>query len=158
MILRNTALALLALGLAASAARADMYRCEVPGSNSPLYTNDPHDTQGKKCTVLSREINVVPSQPKAAAKPSAQGFPRESPAARATAKERQREILEKELAREEDMLDKAQKALDEQQAVRYGNERNYARVLERLQPYKDNVELHQKNIEALRRELRNLYP
>lgn len=153
---RNTALALLALGFAASAAHADMYRCEVPGSNSPLYTNDPRDTQGKKCTVLSHEINVVPAQPKAATRPP-QGFPSESSSARASAKERQREILEKELAREEDMLDKAQKALDEQQAVRYGNERNYARVLERLQPYKDNVELHQKNVEALKRELRNLY-
>jgi uncharacterized protein YkwD len=153
---RNTALALLALGFAASAAHADMYRCEVPGSSSPLYTNDPHDTQGKKCTVLSREISVVPAQPKAAGKPSSQGFPTESSSARASAKERQRGILERELAREEAMLEKAQKALEEQEAVRYGNERNYARVLERLQPYKDNVELHQKNVDALKRELRDL--
>ncbi|MGA7986230.1 MAG: hypothetical protein WCA01_13705 [Burkholderiales bacterium] len=134
-----------------------MYRCEVPGSVSPLYTNDPRDTQGKKCTVLSHEISVVPAQPNAAAKPSPPGFPRESSAARASAKERQREILEKELAREQDMLEKAQKALEAQEAVRFGDERNYARVLARLQPYKDNVELHQKNIEALRRELNNLY-
>jgi uncharacterized protein YkwD len=156
-MLRNTALALLLLGSAVGAARADMYRCEVPGSVSPLYTNDPRDTQGKKCTVLSREISVVPAQPSAAAKPSPQGFPHESSATRASAKERQREILEKELAREQDALDKAQKALDEQEAVRFGDEHNYARVLARLQPYKDNVELHQKNIEALRRELNNLY-
>ena len=105
----------------------------------------------------SHEINVVPAPPKAAAKSTPQGFPSESSDARASAKERQREILEQELAREEDMLEKAQKALAEQEAVRYGNERNYARVLDRLQPFKDNVELHQKNIEALRRELSNLY-
>ena len=37
-----------------------------------------------------------------------------------------------------------------------GDERNYAKVLERLQPYKDNVDLHQKNIEALKRELGNI--
>ena len=154
---RNTALALLLLGSAVGAAHADMYRCEVPGSVSPLYTNDPRDTQGKKCTVLSHEISVVPAQPKAAAKPAPQGFPKESTSTRASAKERQQEILEKELAREQEMLDKAQKALAAQEAVRSGNERNYARVLERLQPYKDNVELHQKNIEALRRELSNLY-
>lgn len=155
-MLRKTALALLLLGSAVGAAHADMYRCEVPGSVSPLYTNDPRDTQGKKCTVLSHEISVVPAQPKAGAKPP-QGFPSESSSARASAKERQREILEKELAREEDMLEKAQKALEAQEAVRFGNERNYARVLARLQPYKDNVDLHQKNIEALRRELNNLY-
>ena len=154
---RNAVLALLALGFTAATARADMYRCEVPGSSSPLYTNDARDTQGKKCTVLSREISVVPEQPKAGAKSSSRGFPSESSSVRASAKERQRGILETELAREEDMLEKAQKALDEQEAVRYGNERNYARVLDRLQPYKDNVELHQNNIEALRRELKNLY-
>ena len=62
---RNTAFALLALGLCAGAAHADMYRCEVPGSSSPLYTNDQRDTQGKKCTVLSHEINVVPAPPNA---------------------------------------------------------------------------------------------
>ncbi len=154
-MLRETVFALLLLGLGAGVARADMFRCEVPGSSSPLYTNDTRDTQGKKCTVLSREINVVPAPPKRAAKP--QGYPEESSSDRASAKERQREILEKELAREESMLADAQKALDAQQSVRYGNEHNYARVLERLQPFKDNVELHQKNVEALRRELANLY-
>jgi septal ring factor EnvC (AmiA/AmiB activator) len=153
---RNTALALLALGFAAAAAHADMYRCEVPGTNSPLYTNDARDTQGKKCTVLSREINIVPAQPKGAAKAS-RSFPTESSSARASAKDRQRDILEKELAGEEDMLEKAQKALSEQEEVRYGNERNYARVQDRLKPFKDNVELHQKNIDTLRQELNDLY-
>jgi hypothetical protein len=40
--------------------------------------------------------------------------------------------------------------------VRFGDERNYARVLERLQPYKDAVQNHEKNIQALQRELANL--
>jgi len=40
--------------------------------------------------------------------------------------------------------------------VRSGDERNYARVQERLQPYKETVENHQKNIQALQRELGNL--
>jgi hypothetical protein len=156
-MLRDTVFALLLLGLGVGVARADMFRCEVPGSSSPLYTNDPRDTQGKKCTVLSREINVVPAPPKRAGKPTPQAFPEESSSDRASAKERQREILEKELAREESMLSDAQKALEAQESVRSGSEHNYARVLERLQPFKDNVELHQKNIEALRRELANLY-
>ena len=82
--------------------------------------------------------------------------PRESPQARASARERQRDILEGELRTEEGLLAKAKAALAEQEAVRYGDERNYARVIERLQPYRDNVELHEKNVEALRRELGNL--
>ena len=155
-MLRNTLCALLVLGFAAGTARADMYRCRVPGQTSPLYTNDPRDTRGKKCTVVSHEINVVPA-PKSDTRPPPRKFPKESSADRASAKERQHEILEKELAREEGLLKKAQQDLEAQQAVRYGNERNYARVLERLQPYKDNVDLHQKNVEALKRELANLY-
>ena len=71
------------------------------------------------------------------------------------AKGRQRDILEKELASEQQQLDLARKELAEQESVRAGDEKNYARVLDRLQPYKDNVDLHQKNIEALKRELGN---
>jgi hypothetical protein len=84
-------------------------------------------------------------------------FPRETAAERASARERQREILEKELATEQQLLSKARAELAAQESVRTGEERNYARVLERLQPYKDNVDLHEKNIEALKRELGNLY-
>lgn len=156
-MLRNGLLALLVLGFAAGVARADMYRCEVPGQKSPLYTNDPRDTRGKKCTVVTKEINVVPAPRNSDARPVPRSFPKESSTDRASAKERQHEILQKELAREEGLLKKAQQDLEAQQAVRYGDERNYARVLERLQPYKDNVELHQKNVEALKRELNNLY-
>jgi hypothetical protein len=61
------------------------------------------------------------------------------------------------LAQEEKLLGEARKALEEQEGVRYGDERNYARVLERLQKYKDAVDVHEKNIESLRRELTNLY-
>jgi hypothetical protein len=68
---------------------------------------------------------------------------------------RAREILEKELAAEQELLARARQELVEQEATRSGDERNYARVLERLQPYKDNVDLHEKNVEALRRELGN---
>jgi len=83
------------------------------------------------------------------------GFPKESAADRANAKGKQREILEQELANEEANLAKAKEALAEQESVRTGDERNYARVLERLQPFKDRVDTHEKNVEALKRELAN---
>jgi septal ring factor EnvC (AmiA/AmiB activator) len=154
---------LIVLGLGAlgaiGAARADMYRCEVPGSNVPLYTNDSRDTAGRKCVVVSREVNVVPSQ---GAKPAAKtaspaGFPKESAAGRAAAKAKQLETLEKELSQEEQMLADAKRKLAAQEAIRTGDEKNYARVLERLQPFKDAVAVHEKNIEALKREINNLY-
>jgi hypothetical protein len=145
---------------AVSAAQVtEIYKCLDP-SGRPLYTSDKKDTNGKKCELVSREINVVPAQkPAANSRPATGGssFPKETPSARASAKDRQREILEKELATEQELLAKAKRDLAEQEAVRSGDERNYARVIERLQPFKDNVDLHEKNVQALQRELGNLY-
>jgi len=137
---------------------AEIYKCVGPDGR-PLYTSEKRDTAGKKCKVISREVNVVPMQAPRGndGKTSRPGtYPREDQAARAAAKERQREILEKELANEEEMLGKAKAALAEQESIRTGNERNYARVLQRLKPYQDDVETHEKNVEALKRELQNL--
>jgi septal ring factor EnvC (AmiA/AmiB activator) len=83
-------------------------------------------------------------------------FPKESPADRAASKVKQRDTLENELRQEESMLADAKKKLAEQEAIRSGNEKNYARVLERLKPFQDTVEVHEKNVEALKRELNNL--
>ena len=119
-------------------------------------TNLREDTSGKDCRIVQQtRVQVVPAPKPAKAAPGS--FPREDSQARASARERQREILEKELQREETLLTDSLKELEEQESVRYGDERNYARVLERLQKYKDAVELHQKNVESLRRELTNLY-
>ena len=67
-----------------------------------------------------------------------------------------RAALESELASEEALLTKAKAELAEQESIRGGDEKNYAKVLERLQKYKDNVELHQKNATELRKELGKL--
>jgi chromosome segregation ATPase len=131
---------------------AEIWRC-VDNEGKRHYTNSKRETVGmKQCElVTSQQINVAPAQK---SRPSS--FPRESSSDRASAKGRQREILQRELASEEAALARAQKALAEQEAVRSGDERNYARVQERLQPYKETVENHQKNIQALQRELGNL--
>jgi hypothetical protein len=64
--------------------------------------------------------------------------------------------LEQEMAQEQQQLDLAQKKLAEQQDVRLGNEKNYARVEERLKPFEAAVKLHESNIESLKRELANI--
>lgn len=69
--------------------------------------------------------------------------------------ERQR-ILEKELSDEQQQLEAARQKLAEQEAIRTGDERNYQRYLDRVQPFRDNVANHERNIEAIRRELSNL--
>jgi len=144
----------------AGAQATEIYKC-VDTTGRPLYTSDKRDTAGKKCALVSREVNVVPGQKPNTGKPTASAsrelgrFPRETPAQAATAKDRQREILQKELESEQTALAKAKQELSQQAEVRTGNEQNYARVEERLRPFKDNIETHEKNIEALRRELGN---
>ena len=150
---------LLGLGVALQAYAqqvTEIYKCIDP-SGRPLYTSDKRDTAGKQCELVSRQVNVVSPQSRKPASSSAAAFPKESAADRANAKERQREILEKELVTEERLLARAREELTAQESVRTGEEHNYARVLERLQPYRDSVQTHEKNIEALRRELANLY-
>ncbi len=148
---------LILVGFASLAAPAlaqvtEIYRCVEPSGRS-LYTSDKRETAGRKCELVSRQVNVAPA-PKA--KPAAGKFPKESPEERAASRERQRQVLQKELATEEQLLEKARKDLAGQEAIRLGEEKNYARVEQRLQPFKDSVETHQKNIEALKRELGNL--
>src|SRR5258706_8622109 len=134
----------------------EIFKCK--GANGHwTYTNDRREAEKQKCEVVTRQVNVAPATkpPSRSARPGE--FPKETAAERASARERQREILEKELVTEQTALAKARQDLAAQEAVRTGEERNYARVQERLQPYKDSVETHEKNIEALRRELNNLY-
>lgn len=136
-----------------------LWNCRDKDGRTTL-TNQQADTAGKDCRIVHQQrVTVVPAPqaPKPAAKsPSPAGFPKESANDRASAKARQRETLEKELVQEQGMLEDARRKLAEQEAIRTGNEKNYARVLERLKPFRDSVQLHEKNIEALKREIANL--
>jgi len=125
---------------------------------STLLTSIKEDTVGKDCKVVQRQrVTVVPATKVPAKTAAPPGFPKESANDRTAAREKQRQTLERELDQEQQMLVDARRKLAEQEAVRTGEEKNYAKVLERLQPYRDAVEVHSKNIEALKRELSNLY-
>jgi len=154
-MLRAWAVAVLLLcGTAHAQQSTEIYRC-VDGDGRRHYTNSKKETAGMKCELVSSQINVAPAQrqPSAGRSPV---FPRESSSQSASARERQREILQRELTSEQQSLEQARQALAQQEAVRTGEERNYARVEERLQPFKDTVQNHEKNIQALQRELGNL--
>jgi len=130
-----------------------LWNCKDANGRTTL-TNQKADTVGKECRVVQQDrVNVAPGG-KANRSPS--NFPKESSAERQAAKGKQRETLENELAQEESMLADAKQKLTEQEAIRGGDEKNYQRVLDRLKPYQDTVEVHQKNVDALKRELGNL--
>src|SRR3954452_17653124 len=89
------------------------------------YTNDRNEAEKLKCETVTRQVNVAPAT---RAPAGSSNFPKESASQRANARERQREVLEKELATEQAALAKAQQDLAAQESVRAGDERNYARV------------------------------
>lgn len=135
----------------------DTFKC-LDKNGRATYTNIKEETKGKSCTLVMREISVVPSIPPraAASTPTPAGFPKVDAGTQKSRDEARRRILVDELGSEEKALEKARADLAEQESVRSGNEKNYQRVLDRLQPYKDDVERHEKNVAALKRELDNV--
>ena len=143
-----------------------LYEC-VDQNGSKRFTNISSEAKG--CRVLS---TLAPPPPPAAA-PTAPSAPPASPPRAQRAPpvatpsnfprvdrelQRQRDndrqrILEQELGTETKLLEQAKKELADQEAVRLGSERNYQRVLDRLEPFQRRVRLHEDNIANLRKEL-----
>jgi hypothetical protein len=141
----------------ASGAQAEIYKC-VDDQGHVTYSNSRLSSRG--CGVLSGDqpVSSVPSS-RPSAKPAASpspSFPRVSEEAQRSRDTDRKKILAQELAGEEQALADARKALADQEAVRLGGEKNYQKVLDRLQPFKDKVELHQRNVEALKREISSI--
>lgn len=130
-------------------AQSEVYKCP-DASGRPTYTNVKRDTVGKNCTLVSKEVSVVPAQAPVRGTRSPTGS---ETVARS---ENRRKILESELQNEQQLLSDARQKLAEQEGIREGDERNYARVLERLKPYQEAVSQHIKNVEQLQGELGRL--
>lgn len=138
------------------------YRCIDPNGRS-IYTNVKEEMTARKCTVVSREVSVVPAPPSLQRAPPAPAAGKDGPtrasavkAPAATSASRandRRRILQEELDDEQKRLAEAKQKLAEQQSVRSGNERNYQRVIDRLKPYVEAIDQHEKNIGQLKREL-----
>jgi uncharacterized protein DUF4124 len=140
-----------------------LYEC-VDQNGTKLFTNVP--VQPKSCKVLSTgpfEPAVSPagapaarSSPKTAPIATPASFPRVDRETQLKRDNDRRRILDQELGSEQKLLEQARKELAEQESVRLGTERNYQRVLDRLEPYKKKVKLHEDNVANLKRELANV--
>ena len=144
-----SSLLFLALGL--EPASAQVFKC-VDAIGKTTYSND--RPSGKGCKQISNEqaVSTISMRPS----PSQATFPKISNEAQKERDKARRNILEKELDSERSGLEDARSKLAEQEAVRYGDEKNYQRTLDRLQPYKEAVERRERNIEALTQELSEL--
>ena len=149
-------LAALLLVLVVPAALADIWECTDERGNK-RFTNIRSEAQG--CRLLNMPpLTTVPAVKKPAPSPKAtaptpSNFPRVDVDTQRERDADRRRILEQELANEEKLLSDAREALRAQESVRLGSERNYQRVLDRLEPYKKKVKLHEENVNSLRREL-----
>lgn len=174
---RTAVACLFLIGSPLAHAQAAIYRCP-DASGVPVYTNsvNSRDAQSRGCKVVERPISTVPSQPTAssgiragvpsratvvprtatAAASDTGGFPQVDNATQRRRDGTRRQILEQELATEDRNLAQAKRELTEQEAVRYGDERNYQKVLDRLKPFQERVEQHERNVQAIRKELANL--
>ena len=141
----------------ATTLKADIYECVDPNGNK-RFTNIKAEAKG--CKLLNVSVpNTVPPPKSPAAKggaamtPTPSAFPKVDADTQRQRDTDRRRILEQELTNEEKLLDQAKKELAAQDSVRLGSERNYQRVIERLEPYKKKVKLHEDNIASLKREL-----
>ena len=97
-----------------------------------------------------------------AANPTPSTFPKVDENTQRSRDTDRRRILENELAEEQKNLEQAKKVLAEQETMILPSERikggavSGGEVEERVQPYKDKVALHERNIEAIQKELSRL--
>jgi len=123
-----------------------------------IYSNTPNNPpKGAKMVRCFSDPAPRPapqeSKPQSGAR---EGFPKVDGQTQKKRDDERRHILEKELADEQQQLESARQKLAEQEAIRTGDERNYQRYLDRVQPFRDAVANHERNIEAIRREISNL--
>lgn len=134
-----------------------MYQC-TDADGKPLFTNIKSQAKGCKLLPDIGPFNTVPapSKPPGKTAPAPANFPKVDANTQKQRDADRRRILEQELANEQKLLDQAQKDLAQQESIRLGSEKNYQRVLDRLEPYQKKVQLHQNNIANLKKELGNL--
>jgi len=146
----RSSLTLLVALIPLSASAQTIYKC-TDANGSTTYASARLD---KNCKVISSgPENSLPA-PRAkpagaAANPSPAGFPRVGEDAQKARDGDRRHILEQELAGEQRNLEQAKKELAEQEAVRGGPS-------DRTAPYRDRVGQHERNIQAIQKELGNL--
>jgi hypothetical protein len=139
---------------------ADVFKC-VDDDGHVTYTNSKPSAKAK-CTVLSRDQRVSTVPGRAEGTPSPTRFPKVDGETQKGRDNDRRRILEQELAAEQKLLEQAKKELAEQEATVLPQERNVGgtinapKVQERLQSHRDKVALHERNIEALKKEIGNL--
>jgi hypothetical protein len=144
------ALALGSLAMPAAAQLTEIFKCR-DARGQWTYTNDRRQAEKDKCEQVTTQVNVAP--PQKAARPS--NFPRESSAERAAGKG---PAARNPAAGAGERGGRAHQGAAGARRAGVGAQRRRAQLCARrgaLKPFQEAVDSHQKNIEALRREIAN---
>lgn len=126
-----------------------------------MYSNiaeaPPKNARKIRCFKEDKEAAASSEQsPAKAKKKTSSDFPSIDRNTQRKRDDERRTILEQELAAEQKRLGAARQQMVEQRSVRLATERDYQRYLDRVQPFQDSVENHERNIQAIQSELDNL--
>jgi len=135
--------------MVASSAYAEIWECVDRESGTKRYTNIKSEARG--CHAMNFE--PVSAAPARRPMQRTANFPSVDDDTQRQRDADRRRILDLELAQEEQLLDEAKKQLAQQEAVRNGSDRDYARLAGRLESYQDAVKLHEDNIANLKKEI-----
>lgn len=140
----------------ATSVPAAIFKCQIEEGGEVISNK----RIGKSCKVVVTDAdNTLPTPPKgqtrASSNPSPASFPKVTEDTQKSRDKDRKHILEQELSGELGKLEQAKKELVEQQAV-VSSDKNPQKTLDRIQPYKDRVGQHERNIAAINKELSGL--
>lgn len=137
-----------------------LYKCQGTDGRT-TYTNQ---KIGRNCEILSQDkpVTTFAAPPQRPRQATPADFPRVNNEQQKARDSDRRSILEQELAAEQKNLDEAKKTLAEQENTVLPEERIAGGGIqggkrdERIKAYRDRVQLHERNIESIRKEIANL--
>ena len=161
MLMRAVLGVLVAIASSSLHARSEIVLC-VDEHGRKTFTND---AAARGCQRVAAPIASVPAsrtQPQSASNPvrpavdqrAAAGFPRVDASTQRARDNDRRRILEEELKTEEERVARLRGEFNNGQPERNGDEaRNYARYQERVGRMQQDIQRHESNVSALKREL-----
>lgn len=157
MMKRTLQLALVAVILPVQA--DTLYKCLNPDGRT-TYTNQ---KSNKNCEIIAQDkpVSTFTAPPQKPRQATPADFPRVNGEQQKARDNDRRAILEKELANEQKNLAAAKKELAEQENLVLPEERTQGGGIQggkreaRIQSHRDKVQLHERNLDSIRKELAN---
>lgn len=148
------ALAATCAALWCAPAQAEIWRCES-SDGVVEYSNSKPGRDRKDCRPVDLpNLTTIPAPPPAPARAQPRpDFPKVDSSTQRARDEERRQILERELRKEEERLAALETEYKGGEPDRLGNERNYQKYLDRVERLKVDITRAEANVASIRREI-----